>query len=118
LTKPMTQQDDDTIGGRIGRSREALGIDIAELATKIGVKPETMRGWERDRAEPRANKLIMLAGILGVSPAWLIGGYGEGAEDVDLDDTGRAAKLDLLRSRRDVLDGEITRLEALAAKSG
>ncbi|MEF2550223.1 helix-turn-helix domain-containing protein [Aurantimonas sp. A2-1-M11] len=108
----LMQMDADTIGGRIQRGRESLGITTAELAARLGVKIETMRGWERDRAEPRANRLIMLAGLLGVSPAWLIGGYGEVPDAVDLDETGMAARLDNLRARRDVLDREITRLEA------
>lgn len=33
-----------------------------------------MHNWECDRAEPRPSKLVTLAGVLGVSPAWLIGG--------------------------------------------
>jgi len=111
----IMQMDGDTMGGRIQRGRESLGITTAELAARLGVKPETMRGWERDRSEPRANRLITLSGILGVSPAWLLGGYGEVPDAVDLDESGMAARLDNLRARRDVLDREIARLEAAMA---
>ena len=106
------RRDNDTLGGRIQRSRETLGMATPDLAARLGVKPETMRGWERDRAEPRANKLIMLAGILGVSPAWLIGGYGAAPED-ELPPRGPtdAERLAALRSRRDGIDREIARLE-------
>jgi transcriptional regulator with XRE-family HTH domain len=113
----LMQMDADTVGGRIQRGRESLGITTSELAARLGVKPETMRGWERDRAEPRANRLITLAGILGVSPAWLIGGYGEVPEGIDLDENGMAGRLDNLRARRDVLDREIARLEAAMART-
>ena len=105
------RKDHDTLGGRIQRSRETLGMATGELAARLGVKPETMRGWERDRAEPRANKLITLAGILGVSPAWLIGGYGAAPGDEPPRGPDDADRLAALRSRREGIDREIARLE-------
>lgn len=66
----------DTLGGRLGRAREARGLTSAELARRLGVTAETALAWESDRSEPRANRLSMLAGLLGVSPAWLISGVG------------------------------------------
>lgn len=68
----------DTIGGRIARAREAAGLTVAQAARRLGVKTATWQGWENDRAEPRSNKLQMIAGAFGVSPAWLLGGYGAG----------------------------------------
>ena len=68
----------DTIGGRIGRAREAAGYTVAQAARRLGVKTATWQGWENDRSEPRSNKLTMIAGALGVSPAWLLTGFGEG----------------------------------------
>jgi transcriptional regulator with XRE-family HTH domain len=44
------------------------------------VKVKTIRAWENDRSEPRANRLQMLAGILGVSIMWLLNGEGDGLE--------------------------------------
>src|SRR3546814_8097121 len=77
--------EDDTIGGRIGRAREAAGLSVAQAARGLGVKTATWQGWENDRAEPRSNKLMMVAGAFGVGPTWLLGGYGavphEGLED-------------------------------------
>ena len=32
--------------------------------------------WEADQSEPRANKLVALAGILNVSPTYLLSGLG------------------------------------------
>ncbi|WP_099866564.1 helix-turn-helix domain-containing protein [Pararhizobium haloflavum] len=69
--------DSDTLGGRIWRARDALDITVAQLARRLGVKTETIAAWEGDRSEPRANRLIMLAGVLGVSPTWLLSGVGD-----------------------------------------
>ena len=40
-----------------------------------------MQAWESDRSEPRANRLTMLAGFLGVTPTWLLYGVGNAPED-------------------------------------
>ncbi len=72
---------DDTMGGRIVSAREASRMSPAELARRLGVKSSTLRNWETDRAEPRANRLTMLAGLVGVSPGWLL--TGRGTEPVD-----------------------------------
>jgi transcriptional regulator with XRE-family HTH domain len=42
------------------------------------VTVETWTNWENDRAEPRANRLDMLARILQVSISWLLDGQGTG----------------------------------------
>ncbi len=47
-----------------------------DVARRLGVKTETIAAWEGDRSEPRAHRLIMLAGILGVAPTWLLSGFG------------------------------------------
>ncbi|MEE9588808.1 MAG: helix-turn-helix domain-containing protein [Hyphomicrobiaceae bacterium] len=73
--------DNDTLGGRICSARETLGLSTAQLARRLGVKTTTMAGWELDRSEPRSNKLVMLAGILNVSPSWLLTGVGESPSD-------------------------------------
>ena len=70
-------RDQDTLGGRIGRAREVLGITSEDAAQRIGVTSDTYDNWETDRDEPRANKLAMVAGVLSVSPSWLLYGIGE-----------------------------------------
>lgn len=67
-----------TLGDRLTGAREAAGLTQKELATKVGVKLETVRAWENDIKEPRANRLQMLSGILGVSLQWILSGQGEG----------------------------------------
>ncbi|OZA12469.1 MAG: transcriptional regulator, partial [Rhodobacterales bacterium 17-64-5] len=49
----------------------------AELATKLGVRDKTLAAWEEDLAEPRGNRLQMLAGMLNVSLRWLMTGIGD-----------------------------------------
>lgn len=65
-----------TFGDRVTLAREAVGLDQESLAGKLGVKLKTLRNWEDNRAEPRANKLQMLAGVLNVSMIWLLSGRG------------------------------------------
>ena len=67
----------DTLGGRIVDARDSQNLSTAQLARRIGVKTETVQGWESDRSEPRSNRLLTLAGILNVSPTWLLTGAGE-----------------------------------------
>ncbi|MEP4197541.1 MAG: helix-turn-helix transcriptional regulator [Aliishimia sp.] len=77
-----------TFGDRLAAAREQTNLTQAALAKRLGVKASTVRKWEDDLAEPRANRLSMLAGLLGVSMGWLITGVGEGVEAPDTDTLG------------------------------
>ncbi len=95
-----------TFGDRVAGAREALGMDQPALAKRLGVKVKTVRGWENDLSEPRANKLQMLSGILGVSLMWLLNGEGEGLGEPE-DETSvvpeiRALLLELRQIRSEV----------------
>ena len=72
-----------TFGDRLALAREAQGLSQAQLARRLGLRVETVRNWESDRSEPRANKLQMLAGFLNVSMVWLMTGEGAGAPATD-----------------------------------
>ncbi|MEM7721626.1 MAG: helix-turn-helix domain-containing protein [Pseudomonadota bacterium] len=72
--------DATTFGDRMTGAREAAGLSQGELAKRLGVKVKTIRAWENDQSEPRANKLQMLAGLLGVSIMWMLSGDGDGLE--------------------------------------
>jgi len=72
-----------TFGDRLSGAREESGMTQEDLARRLGVKLKTLRGWEEDQSEPRANKLSMLAGVLNVSLLWLLTGEGEGPEGPD-----------------------------------
>jgi transcriptional regulator with XRE-family HTH domain len=72
------QEDaDGSIGERIIQAREQQNLTTAQLARRLGVKSSTLQEWESDRSAPRSNRLITLAGVLSVSPTWLLMGYGE-----------------------------------------
>ena len=67
-----------TFGDRLTDARHAVGMTQADLARRVGVKVATLANWENDVAEPRANRLNMLSGLLNVSLRWLLTGEGEG----------------------------------------
>lgn len=67
-----------TFGDRVAAAREAVGISQGDLARRLGVKDKTIRAWEGDMAEPRANKLSMMSGVLNVTMRWLLTGEGSG----------------------------------------
>jgi len=69
-------EEDTTRGGRISLAREASGLSVVDVVKRLGVKAATYEAWEADRSEPRANKLVALAGILNISPPYLLSGLG------------------------------------------
>tara|TARA_R110002073_G_scaffold157097_1_gene312364 strand:- start:303 stop:701 length:399 start_codon:yes stop_codon:yes gene_type:complete len=87
----MTQSDENgwfsedaaTFGDRLAGAREAAGLSQEGLAGQIGVKQSTLDAWENDLREPRANRLQMLSGMLGVSLRWLLTGVGTGPDGPD-----------------------------------
>lgn len=79
-TEDWYSEDAATFGDRVAAAREQLGMSEEDLARRLGIKVDTLRRWENDLAEPRANKLQMLSGILNVSLRWLLTGVGE---DID-----------------------------------
>lgn len=82
--------DASTFGDRLALSRQYQQMDQAALARRIGVKADTVRNWENDRSEPRANRLQMLAGILNVSIIWLMTGDGTGGPTPEEELSGSA----------------------------
>ncbi|MCB1391458.1 MAG: helix-turn-helix transcriptional regulator [Rhodobacteraceae bacterium] len=80
-----------TLGDRLAAGREAAGMSQAQLAQRLGVRAKTLRDWENDASEPRANRLQMLAALLGVSLRWLLTGEGS---DVAPPDEDAAAEVD------------------------
>ncbi|MEL7092798.1 MAG: helix-turn-helix transcriptional regulator, partial [Pseudomonadota bacterium] len=69
--------DASTFGDRVAGAREKAGLSQTELAKRLGIRVATLRAWEDDLSEPRANRLSIMAGLLNVSMMWLINGEGE-----------------------------------------
>jgi len=90
-----------TFGDRVTGAREARGMTRKQLAERLGVRVKTLEAWEEDRADPRANKLQMLAGVLGVSLMWLLTGEGDGVEGpVEADQEAVEARALLAETRQ------------------
>ncbi len=67
-----------TLGDRLAGAREAAGMTRMDLAQRLGLKLSMVERWEEDLAEPRAHRLQMLSGLLGVSLTWLLTAEGDG----------------------------------------
>ncbi|MEP3047450.1 MAG: helix-turn-helix domain-containing protein [Roseibium sp.] len=108
------RSSDYTLGERICKARDISGLSTAQLARRLGIKTSTLHSWESDRSEPRSNKLILLAGVLNVSPTWLLVGRGtppiaEDAGGADLDSMRVA--LDRIQKQAQALADEIAVLQ-------
>ncbi|MCU9847623.1 helix-turn-helix domain-containing protein [Defluviimonas sp. WL0024] len=109
--------DAATFGDRLAAAREASGLSQADLAQRLGVKTRVIEHWEADAKEPRANRLQMLAGMLGVSLMWLLTGEGDGIEGPGETDTeaaqvkGVLAEIRELRAAMSAMTGRLGRLE-------
>jgi transcriptional regulator with XRE-family HTH domain len=62
------------VGGRIRAAREARpGLTQRELAIRMGVDSGSVSRWERGRNMPDTQRMLELAGILGVELGWFYG---------------------------------------------
>ena len=102
-----------TFGDRVAGARGAAGMTQQQLAKRLGIRVATLRSWENDLSEPRANRLSIMAGLLNVSMMWLINGEGEGVDapegsgSVSSNDTMR----DLMTEMRDLRADLLSRAE-------
>ncbi|QFU09416.1 transcriptional repressor DicA [Rhodobacteraceae bacterium THAF1] len=96
-----------TFGDRLAAAREAAKMTQKDLAQKLGVKLTTIEAWENDKAEPRANRLSIMAGILNVTLRWLLTGEGDDLPTPSDDELPEGVG-DILRDMRK-LSGEIHR---------
>lgn len=99
-----------TLGDRLTAAREAAGLEVGSLAKALGLRPETLAGWEADQAEPSASLMGRIATLTGVSPLWLLTGQGPGPKDAGAEDVLRAELADLGRVLREAA-ARIARLE-------
>ena len=92
--------DNDTLGGRLSRARDATGLSAAQLARRLGVQTSTIQAWEADRSQPRANRLSTLAGLLNVSLSWLLHGVGTAPAEEISPELAESVALQLDRLKR------------------
>ncbi|MFN4102076.1 MAG: multiprotein-bridging factor 1 family protein, partial [Pararhodobacter sp.] len=60
MTETWYTDEHATLGDRLAAAREASAMTQAQLAQRLGVRTKTLRDWEDDVSEPRANRLQML----------------------------------------------------------
>ncbi len=53
--------------------RARVGLTIEEVASRIGVHPNTLSRWESGTAEPYAENIIALARLYQCTPEYLLG---------------------------------------------
>ena len=98
-TTVLSDDSDDTLGGRLSMARDAAGISAETLANQLGVEEESVLEWESDRSEPQPSGLVKMAAIFGVSPAWLMTGAGEGPGEANDERALEAVRIELGRLR-------------------
>lgn len=64
----------ESVGERIKKTRLSQGLSQVELAIAADVSQPTVANWENDSHAPRQRALNRLAGILKISPHWLLSG--------------------------------------------
>ena len=117
-------EDMATFGDRLAAARDAAGLSQKELAQRVGIKASTLRAWEEDLSEPRANRLSILAGLLGVSISWLLIGEGEGVsapgedETVSTDLAGLLTDLRTVRAQITSANDRLARIEKRLREGG
>ena len=90
-------KEEMTLGGRLYASRQNAEMSLSLVAGLLGVKSSTLKSWENDRSEPRVNKLVALAGLLGVSPTHFLAEEGNDGVDVSTNKGSRDKLAKLLK---------------------
>lgn len=83
-------QGDIEIGRRLRDARQALAMSQTRLGAAIGVTREMIRKFEAGLSTVNAYQAKDLAGVLQVTPAWLL--YGETKEEICTTPLQRLAK--------------------------
>ena len=99
---------DSTLASRIQQARTTAQLTVMEVSRLIAVKPETYKRWESGSSEPRVNKLATLAGVLGVSPGWLLS-----SEEMPMGELSAAEQVVLFRQRIEQLTAVQTRMQVM-----
>ena len=116
-------EEEMTLGGRLYASRQNAGMSLNLAARLLGVKSSTLKSWENDRSEPRVNKLVALAGLLGVSPTHFLAEEGNDGVDVFAIKGRRDKVVELLkeemsyaREQKKLLNQRLSKIDALIQK--
>lgn len=118
-----TGNEEMTLGGRLHASRQNSGMSLHMVANLLGVKSSTLKSWENDQSEPRVNKLVALAGLLGVSPTHFLAEEGNDGEHVSTIKGRRSRLINMLKEemsqaleQQKKLNQQIRKMDALIQK--
>jgi phage repressor protein C with HTH and peptisase S24 domain len=64
----------NTIGSRIQTRIDELGLNLSELARRLGVSPQSVQQWVKNQTSPRGKRLDALERELVCSKEWLLFG--------------------------------------------
>lgn len=119
----VTGKEQTTLGGRLYASRQNAGMSLNMVANLLGVKSSTLKSWENDRSEPRVNKLVALAGVLGVSPTHFLAEEGNDGVDVSVSGGRHTRLIEMLKEEMSFvleqqknLNQQIHKMDALLKK--
>ncbi len=99
---------ENSLANRIVQARELANLSEEEVCRLVAVKPETYHHWESGASEPRINKLATLAGVLAVTPGWLLSGDDDHLNSVDDNE-----QIALFRLRIEQLSSLQTRVQVM-----
>ena len=71
---------------RVAIARVEANLSVEDISRLVAVKPETYMKWESGAKQPRANKLVTLAGVLQVVPVWLLDGDDDFLQNLSKED--------------------------------
>ena len=91
-------REEMTLGGRLYAARRNAGMNLNLVASLLGVRTSTLKSWENDRSEPRINKLVSLAGLLGVSPTHFLAEEGHDGVDGSAIKGNRGKLVEMLKA--------------------
>lgn len=101
--------DHHAMGARIKLLREKHGYTQHRVAEKVGVETRTLQFWEAGSSRPGRTNLVLLAGVYGVTPEWILNGEPEPSKlELVLEE------IRLLRAESAAREAEVlSRIEAL-----
>ena len=80
----MGNRVDVHVGGRVRRTRQFRGMELKELADRVGVSTSQLYRYEQGMERFAPERLLKVAKILGVSPSFFFNGLkGEEISDVE-----------------------------------
>lgn len=69
----MTIAPPETVGLRLYRCRERLGLSVVAIATQLGTAPQVYYRWETDQQLPHLRFALRLAALFGETVENLFG---------------------------------------------